>query len=262
MSIKTFKRVEKKFMVDKSKLENLLEILGGFMTPDEFSKNGEVYSIYNIYYDTEHNDIIRQSISKPYYKEKLRVRSYKLLSSGEEKVFLELKKKIGGVVSKRRAKMSFDQVKDFVENGIIPIVKGYVNEQVVAEISEFLAQNEVKPKVFIAYQRLAFFGNNDASFRVTFDSNIRTRRNELTFQGGRSGAMLLPSDKLLMEVKISGSIPMWLAHTLANLEIYPTSFSKYGTEYKQYCLRKRQNYTYISSIQPVYVKTREERHYA
>lgn len=263
MSIKTFKRVEKKFMVDRTKLADLLEVIEAFMTPDEYSKNGKVYSIYNIYYDTDDNEIIRRSISKPYYKEKLRLRSYKLLENGEGKVFLELKKKIGGVVSKRRAKMTFNQAEDFVEKGIIPTVKGYVNSQVVNEIAEFISKNEVHPRVYIAYDRLAFFGQTDESFRVTFDSNIRTRRSDLTFQEGKGGSPLLPQDKVLMEIKINGAIPLWLSHTLSSLEIYPTSFSKYGTEYKQYCNSKAdKTNSHIDPIQTIYISTRKEKHYA
>jgi len=36
-----------------------------------------------------------------------------------------------------------------------------------------------------------------------------------------------------MEVKIPGTMPLWLSHLLNELEIYPVSFSKYGNGYEQ-----------------------------
>ena len=64
------------------------------MDPDEHCKSGKNYNIYNIYYDTDNSDVIRHSISKPYYKEKLRLRSYYIPNNSNDKVFLELKRKL------------------------------------------------------------------------------------------------------------------------------------------------------------------------
>jgi len=106
MITKTFKRYENKYRLNERQLKQLLPVLLTQMKPDAYtSKNGS-YSIYNLYYDTDNYDIIRHSLSKPYYKEKLRLRSYTIPTSPEDQVFLELKKKIGGVVNKRRATLS------------------------------------------------------------------------------------------------------------------------------------------------------------
>lgn len=204
------------------------------MTLDKFCENGGSYMIYNLYFDTEHDEIIRHSLDKPYYKEKLRMRSYTMPTCDEDTVFLELKKKIGGIVTKRRAIMTFAQAEDFLEKGVVPELKTYEDRQVLDEISSFLNRYHVKPKVFISYERIAYFDKDNPEFRVSFDSNILTRRSHVSLIDGDYGTELLDSDDLLMEIKCGGAIPLWLCRNLSDMKVYKTNFSKYGTEYKKH----------------------------
>ncbi len=239
MAIKSFKRYEKKFIIDKDKYDELIEVLLQYMDYDDYCKGGKDYNIYNLYYDTENDDVIRHSIFKPYYKEKLRLRSYKTPKSLDEKVFLEIKKKINGIVSKRRVVMTLAEAYDFLEIGNRPRTDDYINNQVLNEIEYYLQNNKVYPKVYISYSRKALFGKNDREFRVTFDSNIITRRENITLEAGSYGEELLEKNQYLMEVKILGAMPLWLAKELSSLEVYNTHFSKYGDEYKRYVLEKQ-----------------------
>lgn len=247
MAITAFKRYEQKFMLKQSQFDALLPKLLKYMEPDKNCKNGKEYTIYNIYYDTYNNDIIQHSLSKPYYKEKLRLRSYSIPTSFDDEVFLELKRKIGGIVNKRRAVMTLKDAYDLIEYGKHPTSSNFMNEQVVKEIEYFLSCNDVKPTTFISYNRMAFFGKDDKDFRVTFDCNITTRRDDLYLEKGIYGSQLLDEGNHLMEVKISSAVPIWLASILSELEIYKTSFSKYGTEYKQYCLNNKSDKIFITS---------------
>lgn len=239
MTIQTFKRYENKYLLNKEQFAKIKKVLPHYMREDENNGRGTSYTIYNIYYDTENNDIIRNSIAKPYYKEKLRLRSYYLPSAPTDQVFLELKKKIGGVVSKRRAKMTLLEATRLIEAGIKPQSATYESRQVMEEIIQFLAMYKVSPKVFISYDRMAFFGKEDSNFRVTFDNHILTRRKNEDQKGTLVERMLLEENQYLMEVKISGGVPIWLCRLLAEEKVYSTSFSKYGTEYKKYCAGHR-----------------------
>lgn len=239
MAIKSFKRFEKKFILDQKKYDALIEKLLEYMNPDEHCKSKKNYSIYNIYYDTKNNDVIRHSISKPYYKEKLRLRSYTIPTSLDSKVFLELKKKINGIVNKRRVVMTLKEAYDFLEYRKRPILNDYINEQVIQEIEYYLSKNKVYPAVYIGYTRNAFFGKDDKDFRVTFDSNIITRRDNLSLGAGCFGTDILGENRYLMEVKFLGAIPLWFTKILSDLEIYNTHFSKYGNEYINHCLDKQ-----------------------
>ncbi len=172
MAITAFKRTEMKFMLTQAQLDALMPKLMQHMNPDAYCQHGKDYKIYNIYYDTRDNNIIRQSLSKPYYKEKLRLRSYKIPTSPDDEVFLELKKKIGGTVSKRRAVLPLQAAYDLIEFGKRPVTTDYMSKQVIDEIAYFLSRNKVNPATYISYQRMAFFGKEDKDFRITFDHNI------------------------------------------------------------------------------------------
>ncbi len=235
MSINAFKRYEMKFLLSKEQFDALLPKLLQYMNPDQNCKNGDSYNIYNIYYDTFDSSLIRTSLSKPLYKEKLRLRSYTIPNSLNSKVYLELKKKTTGVVHKRRAAMTLKEAYEFIESGKKPVTKNYIGQQVINELEYFLSRYEVSPAAYISYTRMAFFGKNDKDFRVTFDSNITTRRSELYLERGSFGEQLLESGQYIMEVKISRAVPIWLAEVLSELKIYKRSFSKYGKEYSYYC---------------------------
>lgn len=241
MAIKSFKRYEKKFLLNKEQYDKLIPRLIEYMNPDEHCKGGRTYSIYNIYYDTNDNQVIRHSISKPYYKEKLRLRSYYIPKNNDDTVFLELKKKINGIVNKRRVVLTLEEANKFLELGERPATKDYMSEQVINEIEYYLAKNKVFPTVYISYNRKAFFAKDNREFRLTFDSKIMTRRNSLYLENGNFGEELLEKDQYLMEVKILGAIPLWLVNILSDLEIYNTHFSKYGNEYMRYCINYKNN---------------------
>lgn len=243
MSIKTFKRYEEKYIISIEQYEMLIKRLLEYMEFDKHCMNGRNYSIYNIYYDTENSDVINHSISHPYYKEKLRLRSYEIPEGANDKVFIELKKKINGIVSKRRAVLTLEQAYRFLESGVKPVSEGYHNKQVLNEIEYYLKNNPVRPAVYIGYTRTALFGKENKDFRVTFDSKILTRRNSLYLESGYYGDDLLDKDQYLMEVKITGALPIWFIKLLSELSICSTHFSKYGTEYKRNILMIQNNNT-------------------
>jgi hypothetical protein len=204
------------------------------MKPDKYCKDGNFYTIYNIYYDTESESVIRKSTSKPYYKEKMRLRTYSL-SDENAPYFLEIKKKINKVVSKRRISLSREDGEYFNKEGKLPKSS---SGQIVNELQYYLNTYEIKPNVFLRYERYALFGIDDSALRVTFDQNILARRDKLSFAEGDGGEYVLPADKYLMEIKFENAMPLWLCNILSSMKIYPTSFSKYGKEYINNCKEK------------------------
>jgi hypothetical protein len=248
MTISTFKRYETKFLLNKTQYHAIIPTLMQHMHLDNFCRDEREYTICNVYYDTDDSSIIRNSLAKPHYKEKLRLRSYSLLNSPSSQVFLELKKKIGGVVNKRRAVMTLGEAYNFLERGIRPQNIDYMNAQVLNEIAYFLRNNVVKPAVYISYDRKALFGKDNADFRITFDHNIITRREDICIEKGRFGDDLLEPNKYLMEAKIFSALPMWLTSLLSSNHIYGTSYSKYGNEYKQNLLKAKSFYSLQKAV--------------
>ena len=190
MAIKSFKRYEKKYLLTGEQYEKLIPRLLEYMKMDDHCVNNS-YSIYNIYYDTDDNSVIRHSISKPYYKEKLRLRSYKIPQSPSDKVFLELKKKINKIVNKRRAIITLEEAYNFLEFGERPKCTDFITEQVINEIEYYLSHTKVNLTVYIGYNRIAFFGKEDKDFRLTIDSKIITRREDLFLESGCHGTDIL-----------------------------------------------------------------------
>ena len=92
-----FKRVEMKYVLPPDRMSTVREAMEGRMALDRYGLS----EIRNLYCDTPSWILARRSIEKPVYKEKVRVRSYGP-ASGEDTVFLELKKKYDGIVYKRR----------------------------------------------------------------------------------------------------------------------------------------------------------------
>lgn len=240
MAIGTFTRYELKYTISPDQMEAFTPMIAKRVELDRHCSDGLPYPINNIYFDTRDSYFIRQSLSHPDYKEKLRMRSYGKPEGGSGPVFLELKKKILRTVNKRRAVMTLDEAKSFVRTGKEPKIEGYLNNQVIHEISNFLAHYEVYPAAFVGYRRLAFTGTEEKDLRVTFDTEIITRRTDLSLDVEPYGEPLLPSDKVLMEVKFSRAVPVWLASAMSECSIYKTSFSKYGREYERACIEGSQ----------------------
>ena len=235
MTIEIFQREEIKFLLTDEQYRKLLPELEQYMNPDPFCIGGKDYGIYNIYYDTPDDHLIRASLSKPYYKEKIRLRSYMSPAKEDDLVFLEIKKKIGGIVNKRRITLTLEEAEAYMQKGTHPSDNGkYIRRVVLDELDCFCSRYPLVPKQYISYQRAAFFGKTDKNFRLTFDRQLTQRRTNLNLRSGDYGTLLIPETSHLMEVKISGAMPMWLAQQLAALRIYKVSFSKYGTAYRLY----------------------------
>ena len=168
-------------------------------------------------------------MEKPLYKEKFRVRSYGVPAKTGS-VFMEIKKKFDGIVYKRRVMSGVGETMEYLRGGEEPEV---TDPQILQEIQWFRHNYDLVPKLFLAYDRLAFRDTEDPELRLTFDRNIRFRTENLDLTCGDYGVKLLPENQILMEVKIPGAAPVWLSHILSELNIFPISFSKYGKCYQK-----------------------------
>lgn len=222
MCICVFRRYELKYVLTPAQYEAVLARAAARLRPDEYGRT----AIQSLYYDTDDFRLIRRSIEKPEYKEKLRLRSYGL-AEADDKVFLELKKKCSGVVYKRR-----------IETTPRALANGETNGgQIGREIDYFEKfYGDLSPKALLIYDREAYFGEGD--LRVTFDHNVRYRTEELTLGTGLYGTPLFSRGEVLMEIKTGAAIPLWLTKILSEERIYKTSFSKYGTAYEREAEKK------------------------
>ena len=219
-----FQRYEKKYLLNPEQYQKIRAGLATYMEADEHGR----YTICNLYYDTPDFQLIRASLDKPVYKEKLRMRSYGVPADGDS-VFVELKKKYKGVVYKRRTVLEAGEALDYLAGRCSPRAK----DQICREIDWFLGRYHPVPQVFIAYDREALAGLEDRVLRVTFDIDLRWRDTALDLRSGDGGERITSRDQILMEIKIPGSAPVWLSRLLSENSVFPTSFSKYGVCYRE-----------------------------
>lgn len=220
----TFKRVEKKYLVTQAEKDMLTAEISEHLIPDPHGRS----TICSLYIDTPDYLLIRNSIDARTYKEKLRLRSYGTPKNGD-KVFLEIKKKFKGVVYKRRVSMTLKQAEEYLSQGTRP-----EDSQIMREIDYAMRlYRHPTPRMFIAYERDAYFVKGLPHLRLTFDSNVRYRSDDLLLEDGTEGKPILPEGRYILEVKTDGAMPIWLSHALDKFRILPSSFSKYGTAYRE-----------------------------
>lgn len=235
----TFQRLEKKYIVNGKQYHALMKHLLPYIQEDEFSES----TICNIYYDTMQYDLITQSIQKPPYKEKLRLRSYGIPTK-DSIVYLEIKKKCKGVVNKRRVAMTLKEAIAYIEEGVKPSK----TSQILSEIDYFLAFYNPVAKVYVAYDRLPYVCIDHPGIRITFDRNVRRRYDHLSLAHGDEGVPILSNDEVIMEIKVEDAYPLWLTKILSDLCIYPASFSKYGRVFLEDIVKKER----LTTCLPVY----------
>ena len=162
--IENFKRTEIKYLLTSNQFDSLFSFLQGFAKVDSYGKT----RINNIYFDTPDYKLIRTSLEKPIYKEKLRLRTYGE-TTDDTNSFIEIKKKYDGIVYKRRVSGRYKDAYDY----LVRAGKTLDDSQISREIAGFIEMYEdLRPAMRISYDRIAMAGIYAPEFRVTFDTKI------------------------------------------------------------------------------------------
>lgn len=245
---KIFNRIEKKYLITAAKKTKLLETIDSHMKHDGYFKS----CVCNIYFDTDNYDLIIQSIDHPIFKEKLRARSYE----GYDKVFFEVKTKILGLAYrgdflenddlakdenhgyKRRVLITHQDYDDFVSGraSMVELASRKLETkndlQIAKEVDYFVSHLNLKPKVLVYYDRESYKGDN--GLRITFDHHLSYRTENLKFVKKSTDQTFFSDEKdIIMEIKASGAMPLWLVKALSAAHIYPQRFSKIGNIYER-----------------------------
>lgn len=236
MAIEVFSRYELKFILDEKTFPVILRRVQSRMHPDDYSRDGSFYTISNVYYDTPDDLLISTAVNHDgKYRYKIRLRTY---DSTRSTAFLEIKKKFRGLTNKRRTTILIDDAVKMLESRIFPSEKPFMNMQVTRELFDIANRLTLVPKTVISYDRMAYFGDDpfEKDLRITFDSGVRARLNNLDLRLGSGGERLLAENLHIMEVKVAHSVPLWIARMLSECGVAHSHFSKYGAEYKKYII--------------------------
>ena len=222
------KRYEMKYIMNPEQTEYFKKSVEGYMKIDKFG----LTSIASLYYDTPNYRLIRTSVEKPAFKEKIRLRSYGLATQ-DSPVFLELKRKAYGIVYKRRVQSTIPLVKKFFYGEGDICAGGQINREITTFRDYY---QTLVPACLIIYDRIAYF-QPDGDLRLTIDHNPRYRFEDLNLTTSMEGNSLLKDGYTILEVKVQQAVPLWLSDILTRGKIYKGSFSKYGEAYKQQLLK-------------------------
>lgn len=228
--IVVMKRYEMKYLLNPEQTAYFKESVKGHMEIDRFG----LTSIASLYYDTPDYRLIRTSIEKPPFKEKIRLRSYGI-ATDTSPVFLELKRKAYGIVYKRRVQSTIPLVEKFFDCEGDICAGGQINKELVTFRDYYV---NLVPACMIIYDRVAYF-QPDGDLRLTIDHNPRYRYDDLDLRVSMDGQSLLGDGWTILEVKVQQAVPLWLSAILTKGKIYKNSFSKYGEAYKQQLVKVR-----------------------
>ena len=222
MAVTVMQRHEMKYLLNASQTARLLRRLEEHMKIDEYG----LTSIASLYYDTPDARLVRASLEKPVFKEKLRLRSYGL-ATDVSPVYLELKRKYDGIVYKRRVPSTVPDVERFFAGE--DSLGG--DRQIRKELAAFRDHyGTLVPACLVVYDRAAYVGS-DGDLRLTVDHRPRYRTGDLTLTESLDGLPLL---------EVQGAVPLWLSAALSEGGIFKNSFSKYGEAYRRELLRRKE----------------------
>lgn len=224
-----FRRIEKKYIISKKQYYSLKKYLEEYMVEDEHGKS----TIRNIYFDSCLYELISHSITKPFFKDKVRARSYNMPNKNS-KVYLEIKRKCDGIVGKRRIEMKLVDLEKYVTGGLSANID---NSQIKKELDYYFDRYKLKPSMYLSYSREAYYQKDDRDMRITFDNNIIARPYDIRLDSENYGTNILDQNLYVMEIKTLGAMPLWLVKILNIENIKPCGFSKYGEAYTQLILK-------------------------
>ena len=219
MSQQIFRRKETKYLLTEQQVADLICLIEPNLKKDKYFKGTNC----SIYFDSKNRYLAIHSLEKPLYKEKVRVRSYGVPNLNDT-VFLEIKKKYNGIGNKRRIPIKLNDFYYYLETGELENSTKATKKELDVCINRY----NLKPTLFLAYDRHSYCGKDDKSFRLTFDRNVRSREDNLRLEKGDHGEKYFDDNTVVMEVKALGAYPMFFVRALSQLKIYPASFSKYG----------------------------------
>lgn len=231
--INIFSRYERKFLLTLEQKQNIDQFLKSNMAYDIYSPDGKAYGIYNYYLDTEGFEVIRHSIAKPAYKHKIRMRYYDNYATHDTQVFLEIKSKADKRVNKRRIQLTLGDAHTYLINNQKLSFNDYLSNQIFKELDYLIHKEDLSPKTYIEYQRVAYIDNH-SDLRITIDSHLWFQDVDQKLELIGEKRPLIPGDLFLMEVKAGQGFPLWLVKYLSSQSLFSQSFSKYGRAFQHY----------------------------
>lgn len=252
MTQEIFKRYELKFLLTRAEHEALRTAIMPRMAYDTYGDSEGKYNIVTLYYESRDKTVYFETMNRLRFRQKLRLRVYDEADLSSD-AFIEIKQKFRNVVNKRRTLIPLEEAYQVLaepyEEGVIESVNAS-NQQILREALHFKELYKLNPATVVSYDRQAFSGvlEGEQDLRVTFDYNLMCRSENLGLENGPKGLPFVEDDIVILEVKVSNSVPFWLSRLLSEFNFVRQGFSKFCTSID---LLEEENLFPLSSLSEV-----------
>jgi hypothetical protein len=227
-------RLEYKYLVSMTQLDQLRRMILPHVELDPYAarRPEKEYTVRSVYLDTNDLAFYHEKLAGLRERKKLRIRGYNEYCPTAP-VFLEIKRKKGQAILKRRSILSFQNLLPLLETSD---VETYVSalggcEEARDNARRFLFhfhKQALRPTLNVIYEREAFLSRFDPKLRITFDKNLRFQNNvtlDSVFQ--ETQALYALPNRFIFEIKTNSGIPLWLQLVLSRLTLQQDALSKY-----------------------------------
>jgi len=233
-TIRKFDRFELKYLVPIQAAEDFKRSLRAYLVPDDHGDSLGSYHLSSLYYDGPDFCFYREKVDGYKFRRKLRIRYYELHGplTVDTPVFVEIKQRLNRVTQKRRVLLPYREAlrlcneRQMPHNGASD--RNGHDAAVLDEIAGMLWQYNLRPASIVRYARQALVGTDyDIGLRVTFDTDLSYRVEQLALHEKPGGLLLFPPGWTVVEIKVNERIPYWLTELVAAHNLSLVRVSKY-----------------------------------
>lgn len=201
------------------------------------------YTIESLYLDTHELSLFWANEHELVDRVKVRARTYPEVANSP--VFFEVKRRVNDVILKTRGKVPRDLWAELIADPAAPIPAqvGGKDRGAVERFLSLVRSQHMRPFTLVRYEREPYFSRVDDYARVTFDTCIRAQPVERpTFEAQDRLWRALDDavtqraldSMIVLELKFTTAVPLWLVNIVKRLGLVRRSFSKYGTSIRRH----------------------------
>jgi len=222
-------RYEAKYLIPNSRAEEIRRYIQAWAEPDPHAAPDpeHAYRISSLYLDSPSLQLFRETREGRENRIKLRIRSYSQVE--EDRVFLEIKRRLNRVVHKSRIAVPRPVARDILAGRHHALdLEGQELEDAL-EFVRLMERLQARPVVHVGYRRQAYVGIYHPGVRITFDREIAWGA------PGRSDVLVPDTNvwpiedlRVVLELKFNRTMPRWMQGIIHRFSLNRISFSKYG----------------------------------
>lgn len=228
-------RYEMKFLIPADLIADIEQFVAPYCCLDPFCEKTPTayYRINSLYVDSHDSLFYHRRRSGSSNRFNMRIRSY-----GHQPVapyFLEVKHKYQGFVKKYRAKVFSDDLYNQI------FTASPSTDHNLALFQGLAITHGIEPKIMTSYDRKALVSVVDDYARVTFDRNLKVyQTNDFSVKPepareiNYDNETLFPPDcNVILEMKSTVRVPLWMIDVINYFELRRTSFSKFSNSFEE-----------------------------